>query len=91
MNTIKTTLLLATLSVLLVLLGDYLGGSQGALMALIIAAIMNFGSYWFSDKIVLSMYRAKERFNRCASTLFHSRTSGRKKSDAHAKSLSDQQ
>jgi heat shock protein HtpX len=60
MNTIKTTLLLATLSVLLVLLGDYLGGSQGALMALIFAAIMNFGSYWFSDKIVLSMYRAKE-------------------------------
>ncbi len=60
MNTLKTTLLLASLSVLLVLLGDYLGGSQGALIALIFAAIMNFGSYWFSDKIVLSMYRAKE-------------------------------
>ncbi len=60
MNAIKTTLLLASLSVLLVLLGNYLGGSQGALLALIFAAIMNFGSYWFSDKIVLSMYRAKE-------------------------------
>jgi len=60
MNTIKTTLLLGALTGLLVLLGDYLGGSQGALIALLFAGVMNFGSYWFSDKIVLSMYRAKE-------------------------------
>lgn len=60
MNMVKTTLLLGALSGMLVLLGDYLGGSQGALMALVFAGIMNFGSYWFSDKIVLSMYRAKE-------------------------------
>ncbi|HEX3019647.1 MAG TPA: zinc metalloprotease HtpX [Chitinispirillaceae bacterium] len=60
MNTIKTTMLLAALSAMLVLLGEYIGGSQGALIALMFAAVINFGSYWFSDKIVLSMYRAKE-------------------------------
>lgn len=60
MNNLKTTLLLGTLSGLLVLLGNYLGGSNGAFIALIFAGIMNFGSYWFSDKIVLSMYRARQ-------------------------------
>ncbi len=60
MNTIKTTVLLGALTGLLVIFGNYLGGSQGATTALLIAAVMNFASYWFSDKIVLAMYRAQE-------------------------------
>jgi heat shock protein HtpX len=60
MNTLKTTILLASLTGLLVVFGNLIGGSHGATMALIIAGVMNFGSYWFSDKIVLSMYRARQ-------------------------------
>ncbi|MBN1603293.1 MAG: zinc metalloprotease HtpX [Chitinispirillaceae bacterium] len=60
MNTLKTTILLASLTGLLVVFGNLLGGSQGATMALLIAGVMNFASYWFSDKIVLSMYRAQQ-------------------------------
>jgi heat shock protein HtpX len=60
MNTFKTTILLASLTGLLVVFGNFIGGSHGAFMALIVAGVMNFASYWFSDKIVLSMYRAKE-------------------------------
>jgi heat shock protein HtpX len=60
MNTLKTTILLASLTGLLVVFGNLLGGSQGATIALLIAGIMNFASYWFSDKIVLSMYRAQQ-------------------------------
>ena len=59
-NTLKTTLLLGALTGLLVLLGDYFGGSQGMAIAFLFALLMNFGSYWFSDKIVLAMYRARE-------------------------------
>lgn len=60
MAKIKTTLLLGALTALVLALGYYLGGRQGAIYALVISAIMNFGSYWFSHKIVLMMYRAKE-------------------------------
>jgi len=60
MNAVKTTILLGALTGLLVIFGNYLGGSQGATMALLIAGVMNFASYWFSDKIVLSMYRAQQ-------------------------------
>ncbi|MEW6140707.1 MAG: zinc metalloprotease HtpX [Thermodesulfobacteriota bacterium] len=60
MNQIKTLLLLTGLAVMLVLIGGYIGGKQGATIALVFAIVMNFGSYWFSDKIVLSMYRAQE-------------------------------
>ncbi|MDR2825677.1 MAG: M48 family metalloprotease, partial [Deltaproteobacteria bacterium] len=56
----KTLLLLALLSGLLILIGGAIGGQNGVLIAFAVALIMNFGSYWFSDKIVLSMYRAKE-------------------------------
>jgi heat shock protein HtpX len=56
----KTTILLALLSGLLLLIGDVLGGQSGLIIALGFAVIMNFGSYWFSDKIVLRMYRAQE-------------------------------
>lgn len=59
MNYLKTTLLLAVLTVLLVGIGHLLGGQRGAVTAFIFALVMNFGSYWFSDKIVLAMYRAQ--------------------------------
>jgi heat shock protein HtpX len=58
-NQLRTTLLLAALTVLLVLIGQWIGGRQGMVVALVLAAVMNFGSYWFSDKIVLAMYRAR--------------------------------
>ena len=60
MNTFRTTILLAVLTALLIWIGDMLGGRQGALLALLIAGAMNFFSYWFSDKIVLKMYRGQE-------------------------------
>ena len=59
-NQFKTTVLLAALTVLIVLIGRMFGGNQGMMIAFIFAMLMNFGSYWFSDKIVLAMYRAKE-------------------------------
>jgi heat shock protein HtpX len=59
-NTLKTTFLLATLSGLLLLIGDVAGGRSGLLIAFVFAAALNFGSYFFSDKIVLAMYRAKQ-------------------------------
>ncbi|MFQ5881198.1 MAG: zinc metalloprotease HtpX [Candidatus Methylomirabilales bacterium] len=59
-NTLKTVLLLGALTGLLVVFGDYFGGPQGMAVAFLFALLMNFGSYWFSDKIVLAMYRARE-------------------------------
>src|SRR5579859_2527319 len=59
MNTFKTTLLLTALTLILVLGGEYFGGSNGALVAFAIAAVMNFASYFFSDKIALAMYSAQ--------------------------------
>jgi len=59
-NQFKTVILLAALSGLLLLIGNILGGATGLTVALIIAVIMNVGSYLFSHKIVLAMYRAKE-------------------------------
>ena len=56
----KTTLLLGTLTGLLVIFGGYFGGTQGMMIAFLFALLMNFGSYWYSDKIVLAMYRARE-------------------------------
>jgi heat shock protein HtpX len=58
-NGLKTALLLGLLSGLLLVIGDLFGGSQGILLALIFAAVMNVGAYWFSDKIVLRMYGAQ--------------------------------
>lgn len=57
---LKTLLLMAGLSAVLIVMGSALGGRQGIIIALVIAVIMNLGSFWFSDKIVLSMYRAQE-------------------------------
>ena len=59
-NTLKTTMLLAALSGLLLFIGELAGGRSGLIIALGFAVVMNVGSYWFSDKIVLSMYRAQE-------------------------------
>ncbi|MBP1910373.1 zinc metalloprotease HtpX [Methanolobus bombayensis] len=59
-NMLKTTLLLASLTGLLVIVGRLIGGTSGMVIAFIFAIIMNFGSYWYSDKIVLKMYRAQE-------------------------------
>src|SRR5262245_60351915 len=59
MNTMKTTLLLAALTGLFLFIGELIGGRSGMLMALGFAALMNFGAFFWSDKIVLSMYSAK--------------------------------
>jgi heat shock protein HtpX len=56
----KTALLLGAMSGVLLLLGEVLGGGQGLMMGFMFAVAMNFGSYWFSDKIVLAMYGAKQ-------------------------------
>src|SRR5262249_52808846 len=58
-NLIKTGVLLAALTSLVVLIGGAVGGQQGMLIAFVLAIVMNFGSYWFSDRIVLSMYGAQ--------------------------------
>jgi heat shock protein HtpX len=60
MNNIKTLFLLVTLTIILVGAGAYLGGKQGMTIALVFALVMNFFTYWYSDKIVLKMYRAQE-------------------------------
>ena len=54
-NTVKTVFLLGLLSGLLLMIGELLGGQSGLLMAFGLAVLMNFGSYWFSDKVVLKM------------------------------------
>jgi heat shock protein HtpX len=59
MNTLKTTFFLAVLAVLFVAIGALIGGQGGATIALVLALVINLGAYWFSDKIVLAMYRAK--------------------------------
>src|SRR5262245_13048282 len=59
-NAIKTAFLLGAMSALLLFLGESLGGAQGLMIGFIFAVGTNFASYWFSDKIVLSMYRAKQ-------------------------------
>jgi heat shock protein HtpX len=58
-NTFKTAFLLTALTLLLMFIGRFFGGQNGMLIALIFAAIMNFVSYFFSDKIALAMYRAQ--------------------------------
>jgi heat shock protein HtpX len=60
MNAVRTTFLMALLTVLLMLAGRAIGGQNGMLFALVMAGVMNFVSYWFSDKIVLAMYGAQQ-------------------------------
>jgi len=58
MNRTRTFFLMVLLTVLLVIVGVAVGGSEGAIMAFIFAAAMNFFSYWFSDKMILKRYAA---------------------------------
>jgi len=59
-NAVKTALLLGVLSALFLFLGEALGGAQGLVLGFVLAAVTNFASYWFSDKIVLAMYGAQQ-------------------------------
>ncbi len=70
MNTMKTALLMAIMTVLLVFVGNLIGGRSGMVMAFVFAVAMNFGSYWFSDKIVLRMYGGQELSSADAPEIF---------------------
>lgn len=59
-NSLKTALLLGLLTGIILGIGQLFGGSQGLVIAFVFALLINFGSYWFSDKIVLAMYQARE-------------------------------
>lgn len=69
-NQFRTAILLAAMTVFIMLIGRLLGGAQGMVIALIFAAGMNFFSYWYSDKIVLRMYKAKAVTPQQASELY---------------------
>lgn len=69
-NKLRTTLLLAVLTALIIFIGRLFGGSQGMIIAFALAVVMNLGSYWFSDKIVLAMYRAQPADERQAPELY---------------------
>ncbi len=58
-NTLKTAALLGLLSGVLLFVGGALGGQQGLVVAFVFAALMNFGAYWFSDRVILAMYQAQ--------------------------------
>ena len=60
MNTAKTVFLMALLTVLLVFIGNLIGGQGGMMIAFLFAVVMNFGTYWFSDKMVLGMYHGRQ-------------------------------
>ena len=60
MNTLKTTFLMTLMMILFLFVGYLVGGQNGMTIAFFFSLAMNFGSYWFSDKVVLSMYRAKQ-------------------------------
>lgn len=60
MNGFKTAILMTIMMVLFLIVGNLIGGERGMMFAFVFSLIMNFGSYWFSDKIVLTMYRAQE-------------------------------
>jgi heat shock protein HtpX len=70
MNTLRTTLLLATLTALLIFIGYQFGGQGGMIFAFLLAVVINFTSYWFSDKIVLKMYKGQELSESQAPDLF---------------------
>jgi heat shock protein HtpX len=70
-NVFKTALLLAVLTAMLVLIGGAIGGRHGMLIAFVMALVMNFASYWWSDKIVLAMYGAQPVTEAEAPELYH--------------------
>src|SRR6201985_3855359 len=59
MNTFRSTLLLVTLTLFLILVGEYFGGRNGMVLAFLLSVVFNFGTYFFSDKIALKMYNAQ--------------------------------
>ena len=69
-NSVKTAALLAAMTVLFILIGGMLGGEQGMVMAFLFAGVMNFASYWWSDRVVLWMYGAQE-VNESQAPQFH--------------------
>jgi heat shock protein HtpX len=69
-NQIRTTVLLTIMTVVIMLVGKMIGGTGGMMIALIIAGGMNFFSYWYSDKIVLKMYKAEEATEAEASLVY---------------------
>jgi len=69
-NALKTTLLLGLLTGLLMWIGQLLGGTQGLVVGLVFAGVMNLGSFWFSDRIVLATYGARELKEQDAPDLF---------------------
>ncbi|MFH1092361.1 MAG: M48 family metalloprotease, partial [Pseudomonadota bacterium] len=69
-NQVKTAILLGSLTALIIFFGGLFGGRGGMRIAFILALIINFGSYWFSDKIVLAIYRAQEISQRDDPELF---------------------
>lgn len=70
MNVMKTSILMAGLTALLIVAGGSLGGQTGLMIALVFALVMNLGSYWFSDQIVLKMYNAQEAGPQTAPELY---------------------
>lgn len=70
MNGLKTVILMTAMMVLFILVGRVIGGQQGMMYAFFFSLVMNFGSYWFSDKIVLSMYGAQQISREDAPELF---------------------
>jgi heat shock protein HtpX len=70
MNTMKTVFLMTLMMILFLFVGYLIGGRSGLVYAFIFSLVMNFGSYWFSDKVVLSMYKAKEATREAAPELF---------------------
>jgi heat shock protein HtpX len=70
MNSLKVIILLASLSGLLMIIGYFIAGRKGVVIALIISLIMNFGSYWYSDTIVLGMYSAQPAIKSQAPILY---------------------
>ncbi len=71
MNAVKTVFLMTAMMALLMIVGGALGGKTGVVIAFGISLALNFGSYWFSDKIVLSMYNAKKIERKNGPTLFN--------------------
>src|SRR5205809_7699860 len=69
-NALKTTLLLGLLTGLLMWVGQLVGGMQGMTLMLVFASVMNLGSYWFSDRIVLAAYGARALSEQDAPDLF---------------------
>lgn len=71
MNGFKTAILMTAMMVLFILVGNLIGGETGMTFAFVFSLALNFGSYWFSDKIVLKMYRAQEVSEKDAPQLYN--------------------